>query len=470
MGRHLYLNGVDRWGDYIGGTLGIDAALSYAIDTATFTIRGAEPEWGQEVFIEDDTQGRLFGGTVVGVKGRSVPEDPTVYVWDVECDDFTGLVAHKRVTGVFQNRNVVELAQSLVGIYTNLDMEAAEDDTDAERLAWDDQPLNEVLNDLAAILGWHWWVDFDRLLHFRPLTIEEDPAPLTLTPGGDFRNLVPSVNVQGMKNKVRVTGGLVPSSYTLEWTFAGDGTTRVFHLPHTKISDVVVTVAGGVRTVGVETLHEEEDFQWFMNYEKGHVRPANQTATPTAGQAIVVIYRRAVPVVAVVEDTDSQAALAALMGTDGIIEDSIRNSSILSYEAAVVAGQEELNLWANPQVALGFDTYTPGWVPGQIVAVELDDRGITNTYLVQKVKVTAPTADHFSTQVQAGSNLKGLADFIANLATRTSYTVDPELTVGRVDGFTEVITVADSLDVDGNAFAGFFISPDTIIGQSEITE
>lgn len=472
MARYLYIGGTDRWGDYIGGSLTIEAALSYVMDTARFQIRGVRPAWGQEVIIEDDTHGRLFGGTVVKVEGSPIHAEPSTFIWSVECDDYTSVVSHKRVTGVFENRQVTALVEELVqGYGGGLTSMVTEDVLVVDRLAWNDKPLSDVLSDLSVLMGWQWWVDYNRVLHFSPVTAEAaESAPLTLIPGGDFRNLKPSIDVQGIQNRVRIVGGLMPSDYTLERTFYGDGTTKTFILPHPKISDVTVLVNSVAKTVGVENLSDEEDYDWMMNYEQGYVRASNQTAAPGNAVPIVVTYRRSVPIVAVVEDTDSQAALAVTLGTDGIVEGRIDDPSILSYGSAVAAGQAELRAWSNPKVSLSFETYTPGWAPGQIVAVDLPDRDLVNQYLVQQVTVTAPTADHFSTKVQAGSTLKGLADFIASLASRASYKeVDPELTVGRVEGFTEVIIVSDSVTITGASYVAAQVGV-AQVGLSEVSD
>lgn len=471
MARHLIVGGVDRLeSDYIGGSLEIEAAMSYEIDTCKFCVRGDEPQWGQEVSVEDDDLDEaLFAGTIVNVTGASIPSEPSTFVWDVSCDDFTALVSHKRVTGVFQNHIITELVRQLVADYTTgFTVEGPDDPIQAGRLAWDDVPLGQVLNDLAGFMGWEWYVDYSRVLHFTPVTTDlADAAPMILEPGGDFSNLKPQVDVQGVKNKVRVRGGLTASDYRLTRTFTGDGDTDTFILPHPKISDVTVTVDGIDQTVGIENLHEDEDFQWMMNYEQGYVRTGTATP-PAAGLTVYVTYRRAVPVVAVVQDTVSQAAMAAALGTDGVIEGSVDDPSILSYDAAVAAGQAELRLWSNPQVSLDFDTYTPGWKPGQAVEVALPDRGIENDYLVQSVTVTAPTADHFNTKVQAGSTLKGLPDFMAALAKRNTQIVDTEQTVGRIESVTEVVTCDDDFSASAAAYAPAAIGSTFIIGRCEI--
>ena len=65
MSRHLYIAGVDRIADLERGSLQIEQALTYQIDTCSFSIKGEQPAEGEEVIVEDDELGRLFAGIIV---------------------------------------------------------------------------------------------------------------------------------------------------------------------------------------------------------------------------------------------------------------------------------------------------------------------------------------------------------------------------------------------------------------------
>jgi hypothetical protein len=55
------------------------------------------------------------------------------------------------------------------------------------------------------------------------------------------------------------------------------------------------------------------------------------------------------------------------------------------------------------------------WVPGQLVTIDLPDRGINGTFLIQKVTITPATPDKWTYKVEYGGRLLGIADFLKAL-------------------------------------------------------
>jgi len=51
VARHLYVAGVERWRDYEQGTLQIETALTYQVDTCQLQMRGSRPSEGEEIII-----------------------------------------------------------------------------------------------------------------------------------------------------------------------------------------------------------------------------------------------------------------------------------------------------------------------------------------------------------------------------------------------------------------------------------
>lgn len=55
------------------------------------------------------------------------------------------------------------------------------------------------------------------------------------------------------------------------------------------------------------------------------------------------------------------------------------------------------------------------WSPGQLVTINLPDRGIDGTFLVQKVSISPSTPDRWTYKVDYGGRLLGIADFLKAL-------------------------------------------------------
>jgi hypothetical protein len=359
MARHILIDGVDRWADYVGDDLKIQGALTYIIDTASFKIRGAEPAWGSEVFIEDDEHGRLFGGVIVSVVQD--PWDPVmgINVWSVDCDDFTALLNQKTVTEHYQDVNATEVFNDLAARYApgfdtmlvvntgrsvSVTPYVLQCPDNIEYLDLVDVPLGEAFTAVCDQVGWHWFPDYAKGLHFFGIS-DAEPAPFVLEPGGNFKNFHRDTDGQGVKNRILVRGGMGASDQarTAQW-IAKTGETS-WTMAWTPKTLGHVTVDGVEKVVGwdgIDGLEGDTTVYHFM------VNPSSRTIQATSSISIFTnddiryTANPEIPIIATVDDTDSQEAMAAIFGGDGIIEDVLVDDTIVTLEQALLAGQVEL--------------------------------------------------------------------------------------------------------------------------------
>ncbi len=88
------------------------------------------------------------------------------------------------------------------------------------------------------------------------------------------------------------------------------------------------------------------------------------------------------------EDTDSQAALAALLGYgDGAREFLVTDPSISTTSQAHARGQAELALWADPIVEITYATTDPKTKVGATVHVDLTNPNITGDFKIQSIRL-----------------------------------------------------------------------------------
>jgi hypothetical protein len=419
--QHLYIAGVDRWSDYIRDSLTIDQGLTYEIDTAQFQVRGERPNEGDGVMIEDDTLGRLFAGSIVKVELAFTIPDKKTNVWNVECDDYTEQVDQRLVIETYENMTADAIFKDIVRKYcrsftTNNVRSGA---PTVERIVFDYKRPSECFKELCDYVGWHWYPDYYKDLHFfRPEELAKS-APYKLIPGGRFRNIKHSFDTQGLRNRVYIRGGTTLSN-PFVYEIKADGVARAWTLPH-KPHDISLTIGGVSKSVGIENVHEEADFDYLMNFEEKYVKASAQTTTVPEGMIIRFTYKYDVDVITMVEDTESQAKLAAIQkangvpDSDGVYEHVIQDDTLTTIDAAEAAGYADLRENANPKVKGSFETEISGWQPGQIVQIDLSDRGIQGEFLVQKVTITRTGSQYWSYNIQYGGRLFGIADFLKAL-------------------------------------------------------
>lgn len=470
MTRHLYIAGVDRWPDLERNTLQIDQALTYQIDTCSFRVFCEQPAEGDEVIIEDDALGRLFAGIIAKVDLAEIyPDKPERFnVWQVDCDDYTTLLDRRLVVETYENKPADWIFQDITAKYcpgfTVAGVQAGA--PAVEYIVFEYVRPSECFKQLCDYVGWQWQPDYYKDLQFFSAEALASPAPLTLVPGGQFRFGKHSIDTQGLRNRVYVRGGTMLSDpQVAEWK--ADGVARIWTLPW-KPHETSFQVGEVQKTVGIENLHEEANFDYMMSFSEKYIRCSAQTATPVEGITISLTARQDIDVITMVEDYPSQQAIAAVQGGDGVYEHVINDDSLTSITAAEAAGMADLREHANPKVKGSFETEVNSWQPGQIVNINLPDRGVVGEYLVQRVSISPTWANPsiWTYRIEYGGRLLGIADFLkalvsaqqkkqmAETAILSKFLRETE-TVGVTDTVTDIPRNLPYVCGDPDAICGF---------------
>ena len=411
---HLYIAGVEQINTVILQSFKVDNILTQAVDTLTFQIKNTKPTEGQEVTVIDDTLGVLFGGIIDQVK---IVRDNPLYIYQIECQDYTYQLNQRLVVETYANWAADYIVKDIILKYcpsftaNNVELGAPV----VEEIIFDYKQPSDCFKDLADYVGWDWYVDFDRDVHFfNPLDISES-APVQITGNSKIRNFKHGIDTQGLRNRVFIRGGTMLSDiYSYE--IKADGTARIWNLPH-KPHELSMAVNGTPVSVGIENVDKDMDFDYLLNFQEKYVKASDAKGTPTVteGATLRWIYKYDIDVITTVEDFTSQNALAAIQGGDGAYEHIIADDSLTTLEAAEAAGNADLKENANPKVKGSFETGIPGWKPGQLVSIDLSDRGITGTFLVQTVTLEPTSLGNWIYTVEYGGRLLGIADFLKAL-------------------------------------------------------
>lgn len=423
MAQHLYIAGADRWRDLQKGSLEIQAALTYEIDTCRFDVKGAKPIEGTEVIIEDDAYGRLFAGiVVVSQLTKSLRTAPGVKtnVWHVECNDYTELIDRRLVVETYENVSASEIFADIVTKYCP-DFSASGILPDApvvEYIVFNYKYPTECFKELCDYTGWSWQPDYFKTVHFFNPAKMANYAPMELRPGGPFRFGGHVADKQGLRNRVFVLGGKFLGDYQ-DFAFVADGVQRVWVLPHEPHSPWVLVGDASATPIkpGLENVDDESEYAWMYNQREKYIRCSSHTATPPTGTTVIFRYKPPMDVVTMVEDLTSQQKLAAIQGGDGVYEHRIIDDTLITIEAAEAAGCADLREHADPKVSGNFETEFVTaekiWRPGQIVPINLPDRGIQGEYLIQRVTIRrSESFDKWTFAVEYGGRLSGIADFL----------------------------------------------------------
>ena len=357
MSRHLYIAGIDRITDLERGSLRIEQALTYQIDTCSFSVKGEQPAEGEEVIVEDDKLGRLFAGIIVKVELARTFPDKSIKVWNVDCDDYTALLDRRLVVESYENQSADFIFRDIANLYCpGFTVNGVQSDAPViEYIRFDYIPVSECFRQLCDYVGWHWFVDYYKDLHFFDINTYVQPAPMVLRPGGYFRDLRHKINTQGLRNRVYVLGGKFLSDPQI-FEFVADGKERIWVLPFEPHEPWVSVSEGPQMKPGLVGVDDESQYAWMYSQRDKYIRCSSHTPTPQAGATVAFTFKCPMDVITMVEDMESQQRIAAIQGGDGVYEHKIVEESLITIEAAEAAGLADLREHANPVVSGSFET------------------------------------------------------------------------------------------------------------------
>lgn len=172
---------------------------------------------GQEInVVKDDVM--LFGGVVTEAKRKVLKDTPLApLILKVKAEGFNSLPARRTVTAGFTDTTAGNVVELLVEIHLSQDgfsVGTIMDGAFIEKYPNDDilgSPISakRLLDDMAELSGFIWYIDLERNLHF----VQEEPlidAPHELTDESafkDFRNVNAQETAVNYRNKQFVRGG-----------------------------------------------------------------------------------------------------------------------------------------------------------------------------------------------------------------------------------------------------------------------
>lgn len=188
-----------------------------------------------------------------------------------------------------------------------------------------------------------------------------------------------------------------------------------------------LTVAGVPKTLGLLDVDEDAGVDALMGLAADVPQLAFFADTkPSSGQAVVLTYFEAVPLLLKREDPAAVAALASIenplslpTGSDGRVEHLIVDDKVDTLRLANLVAEQDLQANANPEVGIRFTTRELGFRAGQVLTVNItaanSGRDVAGQFLLRRV-TTRPTGPGlYSVEVEGTTRLKGFDSLLATL-------------------------------------------------------
>jgi hypothetical protein len=426
------------------------------------------PQIGDTIELFDST-GIIFGGTVTEL-------EPVIsglmLTWQVTCTDWGYLLDGTLVKKNYSMLDPHDIAIDIMttfcagkGFTTN---HVQTGNFLVPSVKFNYQQPSKALQSLAKLIGWDWYIDPNKDLHFFLGDVEDGAlsgggvAPIIVdgTTGQiDWNSLDVDLNIANMQNSVYVIGGTYPKTFTASNTpdtFLTDGTRQFFSISYPYYSPnavdyeavpIVVTLAGVSQSVGITNKDDPSGFQVMYNDQQRWIQFTG--GAPSSGHTVKVYGTAKVPIVAHAQDS---ASVATYGERQGVVPDT----KILSVPEAQARAQAQILQFGHPVYDVKFNTLVPGCKIGQVIDVYLPAFGINKLLVIKRVEAVgyAPGDDALNIdgklqyQVECiGSDNVTFVDLMTTIlqqeASQTG--VDDSTVLENIVSLSESIPVADTL-------------------------
>jgi len=248
-------------------------------------------------------------------------------------------------------------------------------------IAFNYEQPSKCLQILAKLVGYDWYIDYDRDIHF--FSKETDVAPFYLTDTGAnyiYNSLKIKRDNSQLKNVIFVRGGeYLGDVVTAE--IEADGNSRFFPTNYKfDFDDIKVRIDAAVKTVGVDFTDDPDSYDCLHNFNEKVVK-FRENNKPADGEIVKVSGKPYIPVIV---RSRSQESINA----NGERQYKIIDKSIKTKDSARERGVAELESYKNSLSEGSFITHKKGLRSGQLINISSAFRNINEDFLINRVTMT----------------------------------------------------------------------------------
>jgi hypothetical protein len=424
----------------IANSLRVTDHINQQVDTATFRTT-EKPTVGKEVIITKDGD-IIFGGVIVSVQSstRSLKN-----IYDVECKDFTHYLDRRLVNKRYTNETINDIIADLLSEYApEFTDNNVNCDIELDTITFNRIPVSDCIQQLAELVGFSWYVDYEKDIHF--FAENEEPAPFSLTVNGGnhvWDSLVVTEDISQIRNQVYVIGGREEIATRTE-SYVADGEQRQFPLAYVYSREPIIRLNGTPLEVGLDNIAQENEADVFWNFEPSYIRFKSDNF-PDVDDVVDIEGNPLKKVLVKVPNTTSIRA-------NGVYEFKIEDPTITSRADAIERARVELQGYANGIVEGSFETYKSGLRSGQVISIDVPS--IQGDYIIQSVSLAMRGEDAPLYQVKLASvKTLGIVRFLQRLLKSREVVLEGE-TLTEILNFDDAMEVNDSLDAEARQTTG----------------
>lgn len=454
MSVTLKVNSVDKSSTVDWRSINLTLVLTKEVSTISFDILKkpgvTAPVVGDQIDLYDGST-HLFGGTLT--ESELIIDGGIQARYKLTATDWSYLFDAKMVAKTYTNQDPGSIVQDIISNFTtgftSVNVKLA--GYTIPSIKFNYQPPTKCIQKIAQLIGWDWYIDPAKDVHFFLGDIDNGMgggvlAPFNLddTSGNLSWDTIDYLqDSKNLKNSVFVIGSTYKKTYNSVnaidvYTSVNSVLTYPLVYPYTK-SSITVTLAGIAKTVGTYGKDSAGSFDVLYSNASGTPPFIVFSVNPGAGSQIKVYGDAEVPILGYANDASSVA-------TYGEFQDTIVDKQITMYQEAQQRALAEVLQYGHPISDLKFSTLKTGLMIGQTITLNSTLLGINVTLTIKRVQAVGYSPSQLEYRVEAiGSDKVSFTDIMAVLLEQelNQNTVDDTTVLQVLVRITESIAVAD---------------------------
>lgn len=391
------------------------------------------------VLLEDGT--KIFGGIIIEKNDKIVGGRLVGY--DFKCKDYSHLLDRKLVVKNYSNQSARSILLDIISTYTTgfTTANVALSTPNVSSIKFNYEQVSRAITQLCDQIGFDWYVDADKDIHFFAEESLTAPFDLDDTSGNlEWATLEVLQTIINLKNNVYVRGGeykkAISEANAID-VYKGDGTQKIFPLAY-RYATITVKKNGVVQTVGTDQQTDPATVDCLYNFNEKFIK--FPSAVPS-GQEVKIYGDALIPIIARVQDGTSVA-------TYGEYQHVKIDKSITSVAEAYAAARAELRKFAENVYQAQFKTTKTGLKTGQKIRLNSPIRGYDKYFRINKIIGKARDSGSMEYQVSMiASGDVTFTDIMLELLgkDRKNITIAENEVVQHIEQLAEAPTIGDTV-------------------------
>ncbi len=449
----IKINGTDRSSSIDWSSLSWVSILTKEVDRFEFNIKKTStktiPALGDTIELLEDGS-KLFGGILVErnekiLGGILIGYDCRAKDWSAKLDGKLVVKNYVAPSGGAATYNPSQIFKDILNIFVPASLGFTQNNIktasfNIASIKFNYEQVSRCLTTLADQIGWDWYVDPDKDLHFFDEETATAPFNLDDTTGNyEWKTLEINNTILNLKNYVFVRGGeykkTIAEGSAVD-SYLGDGTKKTFQLAY-KYDNITVKKGGVVQTIGTDHQTDPATVDLLYNFNEKFIK---FTAAPANAATVIIFGDAFIPIIAAVRDQGSIA-------TYGEFQQAVIDKGITSVAEAQSRAKTELEKYAASVFEARFKTLNKGLRVGQQIQVGSAIRGFaTKKFKINRINGKARGNDHMEYEVfLLASGEITFTDIMVQLlsADKKNITIASNEVLQRLETFSETVTLAD---------------------------